>query len=133
MKRRMSRKLLLLIVLIFLLYILAGWRIPIVYCMETLKLPENYETVYHTKIRISDVYWLHIKGEKVIKCDMGYELAKLYIEENNSPEALKYINIYPYEGMSDIAIYDSQYDEIFWQQPDRDKYIKISYFRKLKE
>lgn len=131
MKRRMFRKLLLLIVL--LLYILAGWKIPIVYCMETLKLPENYETVYHTKIRISDVYWLHIKGEKVIKCDMGYELAKLYIEENNSSEALKYINIYPYEGMSDIAIYDSQYDEIFWHQPDRDKYIRISYFRKLKE
>lgn len=128
--KKIVRKIFFAIVVIFFFYILVGWKIPVVCRMEMLKLPENCETVYHTKIRISDVYWLHIKGEKVIKCDMGYEFAKLYIEENNSSEALKYINIYPYEGMSDIAIYDSQYDETFWQQPDRDKYIKISYFRK---
>lgn len=129
--KRIIRKLFLAIVVIFFFYILVGWKILIACRMEMLKLPENCETVYHTKIWISDVYWLHIKGEKVIKCDMGYELAKLYIEENNSQEALEYINIYPYEGMSDNAIYDSQYDETFWQQPDRDHYIKIIYFRKL--
>ena len=71
------------------------------------------------------------KREKVIKCDMGYEETKAYIEEYNSEKAREYINIYPYEGMSDIAIYDSQNDEKFWQQTDRENYIKISYFRKL--
>lgn len=118
------------VVVLLLFYIFAGWKIPIVWRMETLKLPEGCKTVYKTKIWISDVYWLHIKGEKVIKCDMGYEAVKTYIEEHNSEEALKCIDIYPYGGMSDIAIYDSQNDEAFWQQPDRDNYITISYFRK---
>ena len=66
-------------------------------------------------------------GIKVIKCDIGYEAAKEYIEEHNSVKALKDIRIYPYGGMSDTAIYDSQFDETFWQQPDRDDYITISY------
>ena len=129
--KRISKKLLWAMVAVFLFCILAGWKLPIVWRMETLKLPEGCETVYHTKIRISDVYWLHIKGEKVIKCNMGYEAAKAYIEEHNSEKVLKHIEIYPYGGMSDIAIYDSQNDEAFWQQPDRDNYITISYFRKL--
>ena len=49
---------------------------PILWRMETLKLPKGCKMVYHTKIWISDVYWPHTKGEKVIKCDMGYELTK---------------------------------------------------------
>ena len=61
---------------------------------------------------------------------MGYEATKTYIETHNSQKALKYIRIYPYGGMSDIAIYDSQYDETFWQSPDQESYIKIDYFRK---
>lgn len=98
--------------------------------MEMLNLPEGSRTVYHTKIRISDVYWFHIKGEKVIWCDVGYEAAKAYIEAHNSREALQYIDIYPYGGMSDLALYDSQNDEGFWQQQDQDNYITISYLRK---
>ena len=92
--------------------------------------PQDCKTVYHTKIRVSDVYWLHTKGEKVIQCEMGYEAVKAYVEEHNSETALEYIQIYPYEGMSDLAIYDSQYDEAFWQQPDQETYITISYFKK---
>lgn len=103
---------------------------PILWRMEMLKMPEGCKTVYHTKIRISDVYWLHTKGEKVIKCDMGYELTKAYIEEHNSPKMLEYIDICQYGGMSDLAIYDSEFDEMFWQQPDQENYIKISYFKK---
>lgn len=104
---------------------------PVIWHIETLKLPAGCKTIYHTKVQISDVYWLHTKAEKVIKCDMGYEAAKTYIETHNSKEALKNIRITPYGGMSDIAIYDSQNDETFWQQPDWDNYIKIDYFRKL--
>ena len=86
---------------------------------------------------MSDVYWLHTKGEKVIQCEMGYEAVKAYVEEQLLKGkdvileiALEYIQIYPYEGMSDLAIYDSQYDEAFWQQPDQETYITISYFKK---
>ena len=100
-------------------------------CINTLNLPEGCETVYPTKAHVSDVYWWHIKAEKVIKCDMDYKAAKEYIETHNSEETLEYIDIYPYEGMSDIAIYDSEFDKEFWEQPDRDNYIVVSYFRKI--
>lgn len=122
-------KLLLFIVAILLLYVLygfIGWKIPIALRMETLNLPQNYETVYPTKMWISDVYWWYIKGEKVLKCDIGYEAAKEYIETHNSQKSLKYIDIYPYGGMSDIAIYNSEYDEEFWKQPDQDNCVVIS-------
>jgi hypothetical protein len=42
-----------------------------------------------------------------------------------------YIDIYPYGGMSDIAIYDSEFDDEFWERSDQDNYIVISYFRKI--
>lgn len=116
-----------------LLLILLGWRLPVIWKIESLRLPEDCETVYPVKIQISDVYWLHIKGEKVIKCSLGYEAAKEYIEANNSLGKLAHISIYPYGGMSDIAVYDAEFDEDFWNQPDRDNYVKISYFRKLIE
>ena len=131
--KRVSKKVFWSFVFIFLFYILIGWKIPIFWRIETLKLPKGCKTVYHTKIWISDVYWLHTKGEKIIKCDLGYERTKAYIEEHNSPKMLEYIGIHPYGGFSDTAIYDSQYDEMFWEQPDQDNYIKISYFRILSD
>ena len=117
------------ILLCIVIYILIGWKIPVVWRIETLKLPKGCKTVYHTKVRISDVYWLHIEGEKVLKYDEGYEALKEYIEEYNSKKALEYIQIYPYGGMSDLAIYDSQNDIEFWQQTDTEAYIKISYLK----
>ena len=117
--KKATRKIGLPVAVMLLCYLLAGWKIPVIWNMETLNLPEGSQTVYRTKIQISDVYWLHTKEEKVIRCDVGYEVAKAYIAEHNSREALKYIDIYPYEGMSDLALYDSQNDEVFWQQPDR--------------
>ena len=114
------------ILLCIVIYILIGWKIPVVWRIETLKLPKGCKTVYHTKVRISDVYWLHIEGEKVLKYDEGYEALKEYIEEYNSKKALQ---IYPYGGMSDLAIYDSQNDIEFWQQMDTEAYIKISYLK----
>lgn len=117
------------ILLCIVIYILIGWKIPVVWRIETLKLPKGCKTVCHTKVRISDVYWLHIEGEKVLKYDEGYEALKEYIEEYNSKKALEYIQIYPYGGMSDLAIYDSQNDIEFWQQTDTEAYIKISYLK----
>lgn len=119
------------ILVVLLCYGLGGWKIPILRKIENLKLPDGCTTVYRTRIQISDVYWLHIAGEKVIKCDLGYEETKRYMEANNSESMLENISIYSYGGMSDIAIYDSELDEEFWKQPDRDCYIKIRYFKKL--
>lgn len=128
--KKSTRKIVLSVAVMLVCCLLAGWKIPVIWNMEMLNLPEGSRTVYHTKIRISDVYWLHIKGEKVIRCDVGYEAAKAYIEAHNSREALQYIDIYPYGGMSDLALYDSQNDEGFWQQQNQDNYITISYLRK---
>lgn len=128
--KRIARKIVLPAAAMVLFYILTGWKIPVIWRMETLALPEGSKTVYHTKVQISDVYWLHTKGEKVIRCNVGYEAAKAYIEEHNSKEVLKYIDIYPYGGTSDLAIYDSQGDELFWQSPHQEDYITISYLKK---
>lgn len=140
-KRKLREPLVVIFVMI-LFCIFIAWKDPlllwvkelnssVILRMETLNLPKGYEIVYPTKAQISDVYWLHVKGEKVIKCDMGYETAKEYIETHNSEDALEYIDIYPYGGMSDIAIYDSEFDEEYLKQPDWDNYITISYFRKI--
>ena len=119
------------IVIIFVLLLLPlWWKVPIILKIESLRLPDGCEVVYPTKVRISDVYWYHIKGEKVIKCDMGYKAAKEYIETHNSGFKLINISIYEYGGMSDIAIYDSEFDKYYQKQPDKDNYITISYFKK---
>ncbi|RKJ44612.1 hypothetical protein D7X98_10755 [bacterium 1XD8-76] len=113
------------------LLFLFGWKVPVILKIESLHLPEGCETVYPVKVHVSDVYWLHIKGEKVIKCSLGYEAAKEYIEAHNTLEKLENIRIFPYGGMSDIAIYDAEYDEEFRERADQDCYIKIDYLRKI--
>lgn len=118
-------------VLFIVFILLAGWKIPIILKIETLKLPPGCEMVYPSKVWISDVYWPHIKGEKVIKCDLGYEAAKEYIETHNSKSKLSNISIDSYGGMSDLAIYNSEFDDYFEEQPDKDNYIKIDYFLKF--
>lgn len=118
-------------VLFIVFILLAGWKIPIILKIETLKLPPGCEMVYPSKVWISDVYWPHIKGEKVIKCDLGYEAAKEYIETHNSKLKLSNISIDSYGGMSDLAIYNSEFDDYFEEQPDKDNYIKIDYFLKF--
>ena len=87
--RGILRKIFLAVAAIILFYVMGGWKIPVLWRIESLELPKGWKTVYQTKIWISDVYWFHIKGEKVIKCDIGYEAAKEYIEEHNSAEELK--------------------------------------------
>lgn len=118
-------------VLFIVFILLAGWKIPIILKIEILKLPQGCEMVYPSKVWISDVYWPHIKGEKVIKCDLGYEAAKEYIETHNSKSKLSNISIDSYGGMSDLAIYNSEFDDYFEEQPDKDNYIKIDYFLKF--
>ena len=74
--------------------IVYGWKIPVIKKIEQLNIPDGCETMCETKVRISDVYWEHVKGEKVIKCSLGYEATKEYIETHNSEKVLEYIDIY---------------------------------------
>lgn len=125
-------KISIIVVISTLLLCLFCWRVPIILKIEALRLPDGCEVVYPTKVETSDVYWFHIEGEKVIKCDMGYEAAKEYIETHNSWFKLTNITIYTYDStaMSDLGIYHSEYDDYFQEQPDQDNYVLISYFKK---
>ena len=80
------------------LLFLFGWKVPVILKIESLHLPEGCETVYPVKVHISDVYWLHIKGEKVIKCSLGYEAAKEYIEAHNTLESWRIFASFPMGG-----------------------------------
>ncbi len=62
--------------------------------------------VYPVKAWLSDVYWPHIKAEKVLDCEMGTEAAKEYIETHNPAWKLNNIDIVGYGSMSDTAIYE---------------------------
>lgn len=126
----MRKKIILIALFTIILFALSSWKLPVILKIESLSLPPDCETVYPTKVWLSDVYWLHIKGEKVIKCDLGYEAVKEYIETHNSAAKLANISIYEYAGMSDISIYNSEFDESFWMQPDRNYYITISYLKR---
>lgn len=110
------------------------WKIPIYMQLESIKLPENCEVLYKSRVEFSDVYEDKILGEKVIKCDLGFEEVKKYIEENNLDSSLKYITVGEYFGMSDDAIYFSDFDENFdpikMTSEECDKYIKIRYCKK---
>ena len=65
--RGILRKISLAVAAIILFYVMGGWKIPVLWRIETLELPTGWKTVYQTKIWISDVYWLHIKGERLNK------------------------------------------------------------------
>ncbi|MBQ8940298.1 MAG: hypothetical protein IJ062_00555 [Firmicutes bacterium] len=111
------------------------WKLPIYAQINLLRLPENTETVYRAKVHISDVYWLHVLGDKVVKCEEGYEYAKKYIEENNPKLMRWHIGIYEYGGMSDISIYDAEFDHEWLALPktEKDRYIRIRYFKMFED
>ena len=119
---------------IILLYVmLTSWKKPILSQINNLNLPEGCEEVHPAKVRWSDVNWEHIEGEKIIKCDLGYEAAKEYIQSHNTKEQLEHIRISQYGGMSSDPIYDAEHDRQYMKQPreERAKYVKITYFRLL--
>lgn len=59
------------------------WECLILWRIESLNLPEGSVEVYPAKAWLSDVYWPHIKAEKVLDCELGTEAAKEYIETHN--------------------------------------------------
>ena len=108
-----------------------GWKLPVIWKIETLRLPEGCETVYPLKVEMSDTHWWHISGEKVIACDAGYEAAREYIENHNSALKLYHLSICGYGSMFCDYIYNSEYDKDFEEHYNRDAYVKIVYERKI--
>lgn len=129
------RKLIFGVILIVLFYIIFCWKIPVILSINEIKLPENCEIIYDTKVEFSDVYESKILGEKVIRCDEGYEYVKNYVEENNSLAQLEYITVIKYFGMLDDAVYYSDFDTNFemksMSEDDINQYVKIRYRKEI--
>lgn len=119
------------VVVICVLCCSVGWKVPAIWKIETLELPEGCETVHPLKVEISDVHWWHISGEKVIACDAGYEAAKEYIESHNPAEKLEHLKIYEYGSIFCDYIYNSEYDEEFEAHYNKNEYVKIVYEKKF--
>lgn len=98
--------------------------------VKEINLPPQSETVRSLRFTVSDVYYVKILGEKVIKSSLPYEDTIRYIEENNSEKQLENICFVPYGGMSDDYIYDSEEDKSFTKE-EQDYYIKIKYVEEL--
>lgn len=109
------------------------WKLLILWKINTLNVPEKTTEVYPAKAWISDVYWPHMKGEKVLDCEIGYESAKAYIEANNPAWKLKNLEIVEYGAMSDIAIYALDCDDEYPQKWNTDNCVHIVYFKKIFE
>lgn len=129
------KKFLFVLILIVFLCFMFFWKLPVILTINSLKVPEDAEVLYDTKVIFSDVYESKILGEKVIKCDEGYNYVKNYVEENNSLSQLQYINVAEYFGMTDDAVYFSDFDDNFDLQnmsaEEMNKYVKIRYKKEI--
>ena len=102
------------------------WRVPIYIKLKTINVPYGCEEI-DTKIILSDAYWFHISGERVIKYDGGYEALNSYVHQNNSEFQLKNIEVTPFfVEKSEYAV-----DIFDVEQAERWKYAVIEYYRKL--
>lgn len=113
------------IVILFLL-----WKLPFYYILNQVKLPENCKT-FQTKVVLTDVYTVHILGEKVIVSDMNEEELEKYIQENNSQKWIKHISVSPFfREWDDFAVFPEDYEE---EIPEEEKgnYYVITYYLKL--
>lgn len=109
------------------------WECLILWRIESLNLPEGSVEVYPAKAWLSDVYWPHIKAEKVLDCELGTEAAKEYIETHNPTWKLNNMEIVGYSAMSDTAIYELDYDKEYEQNWNTDNCVHIVYFKKVFE
>ena len=127
--------------------VIAGWIYvgviaPYVACrraveaIDAVNLPEDTELFFRTEAEHSETNWEHVRGEKVVYCDKGAEYVRLFVEENNEPEKLKYIHVGSMNALDDMSIYG--YDRMGSKAVDKetqkkmmfdglDKYVKILY------
>ncbi len=102
--------------------------------IESLNMPDGITVYGQTKAEASDIYWVHMRAEKVIICDGGPEYVQKYLEENNSDLALMNIDVEYFTGMTDMCMYDfdmlpdEERDKIL--ADDSDRYVRIIYEHK---
>lgn len=113
------------------LFVMFGWKLLIAWQIESLNLPRGCVTVHHARVELSDVCWWHIQGEKVLSCEQGFEAAKEYIESHNSALKLRHISVLGWGAMSDMFLYDPEYDTEYNENWDKDNYVKIEYSLRL--
>ena len=103
--------------------------------VESVKIPEDSEIYLDTKAEVSDIYWIHVRAEKVIRVEEGDDYVTKFIKDNNSPLALANISVHGMSGMSDMEFYDfdmlSEDEQNKLLEDGIDKYVRIEYERKL--
>lgn len=104
--------------------------------VDAVILPEDTEVFFRTRAEQSDVNWDHVRAEKVVFCEKGTEYVRQFVEENNEPDKLKYINVWSLNTPDEMSIYG--YDRMGSSPVDKetqkkmlfdglDKYVKILY------
>ena len=102
--------------------------------IEALNLPDGYTVYGQTKAEASDIYWVHMRSEKVIICEDGIEYVQDYIKKNNSELALAHISVGEFAGMTDMCMYD--FDALSDEEREEiladgsEKYVRIVYEHK---
>lgn len=104
------------------------WKIPFHLKLKSIDVPDGCEEIA-TKIELSDVYWLHIIGNRVIKYDGSLEAVKQYILQNNSEKQLENISVRPFfTEWDDYAVSPNDYEV---DNSEKYKYTVIQYFYKF--
>lgn len=126
----MKKKITIVICTIFILMIAAilFWKIPIYLKLNAIDIPDSCIEI-ETDVILSDVYWLHIAGERVIQYDGDYEALNTYIQQNNSAFQLKNITVVPFfRDTSESVIHPDKYNIA---ESERQNYAVIKYYRQL--
>ena len=117
------------IILAITVSILLLWKIPFYAKLKSISVPDGCEEIT-TEIEFSDVYRLHIIGERVIKYDGGYDVLEDYVQRNNSDAKLKNISVHPFfTDRDDFAVYPNDYEV---DAKEQDKYCVIEYYYQFK-
>ncbi len=99
--------------------------------IEALNLPEDAVVYENTIGYASDIYWVHMRAEKVIVCEEGVEYVQDYVKENNNVLKLVGIDVGEYTGMTDMCHYDFEHlsdeEREAILEDGSDKYIRIVY------
>ncbi len=113
-------------VLCIIVLIAICWKAPFYIKLKSIDVPKNC-TEIETKVELTDVYWYHVIGERLVKYDGGYEELQSYVEENNSEDKLRNISVHPFfVEKDDYAISPYDYAVDF---PEQYKYVVIKYFK----
>lgn len=103
--------------------------------IDSLNIPDSATVFLETESEVSDIYYYHVRAEKIMRCEEGSEYFIQYVKDHNSVLALLHIDVYDMGGMSDMTIYEYGYlgDEIeeTMKEDGIDKYIHVNYVRPI--